>query len=431
MLIEKSLEIRSSKFYQRIHTDNEERFATMEILWGMTGIIIILFIAFLLSKSKKSINFRTVIGALAIQFIFGFIVLKWELGRNFFKGITSIVEQIINTSNDGISFLFGGLLGMEGVGMIFAFQVLPVIIFFSSLISVLFYIGVMQVLTKAIGGFLSLILKTTKPESLSAAANIFVGLTEAPLVVKPYLEKMTKSELFAVMTGGAASVSGTVLVGYSLLGVPLDYLLAAAFMAAPAGLLIAKMLVPETEVQEEQLIKIDAEKDAQNIVDAASNGAIVGLKLALNIGALLLAFISLIALVNLGLDWVSGLFGFEAITIEQILGYVMAPLAFIIGVPWDEAVQAGSFIGQKFVLNEFVAFSNFGAEIEHFSDKTVAVITFALCGFANLASMGMLIGGIGGLAPSRKNDLVRLAFLAIIGGTLANLLSAAIAGMLI
>ncbi len=403
----------------------------MEIIWGITGILVILIIAFLLSKSKRNINYRTVFGALVLQFLFGFIVLKWELGRSFFRKITSIVEQIINTSNEGINFLFGGVLGLEGIGTVFAFQVLPVIIFFSSLISVLFYIGVMQILTRAIGGFLAFMLKTTKQESLSAAANIFVGVTEAPLVVKPYLEKMTKSELFAVMTGGTASVSGTVLVGYSLLGVPLDYLLAAAFMAAPAGLLIAKILVPETETTEEQAIIAESEKEAKNIVDAASNGALIGLKLALNIGALLLAFISLIALVNLGLEWISGWFGFEAVTIEQILGYAMAPLAFLIGVPWDEAIQAGSFIGQKFVLNEFVAFSNFGAEINHFSDKTVAVITFALCGFANLASMGMLIGGIGGLAPSRKNDLVRFAFLAIIGGTLANLLSAAIAGLLI
>ncbi len=403
----------------------------MEIIWGITGILVILIIAFLLSKSKRNINYRTVFGALVLQFLFGFIVLKWELGRSFFRKITSIVEQIINTSNEGINFLFGGVLGLEGIGTVFAFQVLPVIIFFSSLISVLFYIGVMQILTRAIGGFLAFMLKTTKQESLSAAANIFVGVTEAPLVVKPYLEKMTKSELFAVMTGGTASVSGTVLVGYSLLGVPLDYLLAAAFMAAPAGLLIAKILVPETETTEEQAIIAESEKEAKNIVDAASNGALIGLKLALNIGALLLAFISLIALVNLGLEWISGWFGFEAVTIEQILGYAMAPLAFLIGVPWDEAIQAGSFIGQKFVLNEFVAFSNFGAEINHFSDKTVAVITFALCGFANLASMGMLIGGIGGLASSRKNDLVRFAFLAIIGGTLANLLSAAIAGLLI
>lgn len=404
----------------------------MQIIWGIFGILTILLIAFLLSKHKKAINLRTIIGALAIQFTFGFVVLKWDTGKEIFGKITSIVQKIIDSSNDGIQFLFGGVLGAEGIGFVFAFQVLTVIIFFSSLISVLFYIGVMQFLTKIIGGSLSKLLGTTKPESMSAAANIFVGLTEAPLVIKPYLEKMTKSELFAVMTGGAASVSGSVLIGYSLLGIPLEYLIAAAFMAAPAGLLIAKILIPETEIQtEHQAITIEKDTETVNIIDAAAKGALVGLKLALNIGALLLAFISLIALINLGLDWISGLFGFEPITLEQILGVIFAPLAFVIGVPWDEALRAGSFIGQKFVLNEFVAYSSFSADIETFSEKTIAVISFALCGFANLGAMAMLLGGIGGLAPSRREDLARFGFLAIIGGTLANLLSAAIAGMLV
>lgn len=404
----------------------------MQILWGILGILVILGIAFLLSTNKKAINLRTVAGALILQIIFGFIVLKWETGKEIFNWITNLVQSIIDTSNEGIQFLFGGVLAGEGVAFVFAFQVLTVIIFFSSLISVLFYLGVMQFITKLVGGFLSAMLKTTKPESMSAAANIFIGITEAPLVVKPYLEKMSKSELFAVMTGGAASVSGSVLVGYSLLGVPLEYLIAAAFMAAPAGLLMAKMLVPETEVRTEaQVIKFAKDTETVNIIDAASKGAATGLQMALNIGALLLAFISLIALVNLGLGWVGGLFGFENITLEGILGVILAPLAFIIGVPWDEALQAGSYIGQKFVLNEFVAYSSFAQDIDTFSDKTVAIISFALCGFANLAAIGMLIGGIGGLAPSRREDLARYSFLAIIGGTLANLLSAAIAGMLL
>lgn len=404
----------------------------MQILWGVFGIFVILLIAFLLSHSKRSIQWRTIGGALAIQFFFGFIVLKWETGKEIFQWITDVVQSIIDTSSEGIGFLFGGMFGVEGIGMIFAFQVLTVIIFFSSLISVLFYIGVMQLLTRMVGGFLAKILKTTKPESMSAAANIFVGLTEAPLVIKPFLEKMTKSELFAVMTGGAASVSGSVLVGYSLLGVPLEYLIAAAFMAAPAGLLIAKMLVPETEVMaEEQAITFEKDTETVNIVDAAAKGALVGLQLALNIGALLLAFISLIALVNLGLDWIGSIFGFENITLEKILGVLLSPLAFIIGVPWDEAMKAGSYIGQKFALNEFVAYSSFSEDISSLSDKTVAIVSFALCGFANLGAMAMLLGGIGGLAPSRRGDLAKYGFLAIIGGTLANLLSAAIAGMLL
>ncbi|MFC4025570.1 NupC/NupG family nucleoside CNT transporter [Oceanobacillus longus] len=404
----------------------------MHILWGMLGIVVILGIAFLISTNKKAINARTVIGALLLQITFGFIVLKWETGSQILGWITIFVQSIIDTSNEGIQFIFGGVLAGEGVQFVFAFQVLTVIIFFSSLISVLFYLGIMQFITKAVGGFLAKMLKTSQPESMSAAANIFIGITEAPLVVKPYLEKMSKSELFAVMTGGAASVSGSVLVGYSLLGVPLDYLIAAAFMAAPAGLLMAKMLLPETETQiENEVIKLERDKDTVNIIDAASKGASIGLKIALNIGALILAFISLIALVNLGLEWIGGIVGFDNLTLERILGFLLAPLAFVIGVPWDEALQAGSYIGQKFVLNEFVAYSTFAQDIDTLSNKTVAIISFALCGFANLGAIGMLIGGIGGLAPSRREFLARYSFLAIIGGTLANLLSAAIAGMLL
>lgn len=404
----------------------------MQILWGLFGITIILLIAFLLSNNRKKIKLRTIASALAIQILFGFIVLKWEFGKSVFQKVTAIIQAIIDSSGEGIEFVFGGLFSAEGIGLVFAFQVLTVIIFFSSLISVLFYLGVMQGLTILVGGFLSRILGTSHAESMSAAANIFVGLTEAPLVIKPYIEKMTKSELFAVMTGGAASVSGSVLVGYSLLGVPLEYLIAAAFMAAPAGLLMAKMLMPETEpVEAIQKVKMERDQSSVNVVDAAANGALVGLQLALNIGALLLAFISLIALVNLLLGWGTGFIGMEPITLEKIFGLILAPLAFVIGVPWDEAVLAGSFIGQKFVLNEFVAYSSFAPEIENLSDKTVAIVSFALCGFANLGAMAMLLGGIGGLAPSRKPDLAKYGFLAIIGGTLANLLSAAIAGMML
>lgn len=402
----------------------------MQILWGLFGIFVILGIAVLASRNRKAINIRTVLGALIIQIGFAFAVLKWETGRLVFQKITAFVQTIIDSSNEGIQFLFGGVLSEDAV--IFAFQVLTVVIFFSSLISVLYYLGVMQFLIKIIGGFLSRILKTTRPESMSAAANIFVGLTEAPLVIKPYLEKLSKSELFAVMTGGTASVSGSVLVGYSLMGIPLEYLLAACFMAAPAGLLIAKILVPETEVKRvEQDIQIEKDIDTINVIDAAAKGASVGLNIALQIGAMLLAFISLIALINLGLSWIGGWFGVESLTLETILGYLFAPLAFVIGVPWEEAVLAGSFIGQKFVINEFVAYSSFAPEISSLSDKTVAVVSFALCGFANLAAVAILLGGLGGLAPKRRPDIAQFGLLAVIGGTLANLLSAAIAGMLL
>jgi concentrative nucleoside transporter, CNT family len=290
----------------------------------------------------------------------------------------------------------------------------------------------MQFATKIIGGFLAKLLQTSETESMSAAANIFLGPTEAPLVVKPHIEKMTKSELFAVMVGGMACVSGAVLGGYAMLGVPLDYLLAAAFMGAPAGLLFAKIIVPQTEQpQPKEAIQMVKDEESRNVIDAASRGAMDGLKIAVGVGALLLAFISLIFFLNTIIGAIGGIFGAESLTLEQILGYLFFPLALLIGVPWEEALQAASFIGQKFVLNEFVAYTSFAPEIANLSPKSVAMISFALCGFANLAAMAMLIGGLGGMAPSRRQDIAELGFRAIIAATLANLLSATIAGMLI
>ncbi|WP_085992943.1 NupC/NupG family nucleoside CNT transporter [Oceanobacillus senegalensis] len=396
----------------------------MNILWGIFGIFVVLGIAFLFSSQKKAIKLRTVYGGLAIQIIFAFIVLKWETGKEALQWFTLRVQDIINYANEGISFLFGSLADSDQFGSIFAFHVLPVIIFFSSLISVLYYLGIMQWFIKIIGGGLAKLLGTSKTESMSAAANIFVGQTEAPLVVRPFLDKMTQSELFAVMTGGLASVAGSVLIGYSLLGVPLEYLLAASFMAAPAGLIMAKVMMPETEeskVSDE--IKLEKDEETVNVIDAAAKGASDGLKLALNVGAMLLAFIALIALIN----GVLGIFG--GITLEQILGYVFAPIAFAVGVPWEEAIQAGSYIGQKLVLNEFVAYASFAPEIEVLSEKTVLVVSFALCGFANLSSMAILLGGLGGLAPSRRSDIARLGLKAVAAGMLASLLSASVAGM--
>ncbi|MGG0668458.1 NupC/NupG family nucleoside CNT transporter [Sporosarcina koreensis] len=404
----------------------------MQYIWGICGIIGILVIAWALSTARKSINLRTVFGALAIQLIFGFAVLKWEFGRKILEKISGIVQKVIDSSNEGIQFLFGGVLGAEGVGFTFAFQVLPIIIFFASLISVLYYLGIMQFLTKIVGGLLAKALKTSETESMSAAANIFLGPTEAPLVVKPYIEKMTRSELFAVMVGGMACVSGAVLGGYAMLGVPIEYLLAAAFMGAPAGLLFAKILVPQTEkLNTTENVQMVKDTESRNVIDAASRGAMDGLKIAVGVGAMLIAFISLIYLVNLITGAIGGVFGFESLTLEKILGFLLSPLAFLIGVPWDEALQAGSFIGQKFVLNEFVAYTSFANEIANLSPKTVAIISFALCGFANLAALAMLIGGLGGMAPSRRKDIADMGMRAIIGGTLANLMSAAIAGMLI
>ena len=402
----------------------------MNILWGFLGIIVIFIIAFSLSSNRKSINWRTILAGLAIQLIFAFIVLKWELGRKVLLGISNAVQDLISYANEGISFVFGPLADTNFTGgMVFALSVLTIIIFFSSLISVLYFLGIKQLVIKILGGGLSKVLGTSKAESVNAAANIFVGQTEAPLVIRPFLSKMTKSEIFAVMTGGLASVSGSVLVGYSLLGVPLEYLIAASFMAAPAGLVLAKLMIPQTEDVDDSNFTLEKDSDSVNVIDAAARGASDGMKLAVNVGAMLLAFIALIALINRIIGGIGSIFGAEGITLEGILGYIFSPLAFAIGVPWDEAVKAGSFIGQKLVLNEFVAYSNFAPEIPSLSEKTVMIISFALCGFANLSSMAILIGGLGAMAPNKRPIIANLAVKAVIAGTLASLLSASIAGM--
>ncbi|MBD8014647.1 NupC/NupG family nucleoside CNT transporter [Microbacterium sp. APC 3898] len=403
----------------------------MNLLWGIFGVFIVLGIAFLLSSGKKSIKPRTILGGLAIQITFAFMVLEWDFGRKMLLGLSNLVQNVINYAGEGIAFVFGPAADTEGFGFVFAFQVLTIIIFFSSLISVLYYLGIMQIIIKLLGGALSKLLGTSKAESISAAANIFVGQTEAPLVVRPFIAGMTKSELFAVMTGGLASVAGSTLAGYALLGVPLEYLLAASFMAAPAGLIMAKMMMPETEEVEEKDFVMEKDQTSVNVVDAAARGASDGLQLALNVGAMLLAFIALIALLNGVLGGISGIFGFEGLTIQAILGVIFAPLAWAIGVPWAEAVQAGSFIGQKLVLNEFVAYTAFAPEIADLSPKTVIVVSFALCGFANLSSLAILLGGLGAMAPSRRPDIARLGIRAVAAGMLASLLSAAIAGMFV
>ena len=401
----------------------------MNILWGLIGITVVLGIAFAFSTNRKSINWRTIFAGLGIQLLFAFIVLKWDKGREALEWLSNGVQKVVGYAFEGVNFVFGGLANADTVGFVFAMNVLTIIVFFSALISVLYYLGIMQFVIKIIGGFLSKILGTSKAESVNAAANIFVGQTEAPLVIRPFLKTMTKSQLFAVMTGGLASVSGSVLVGYSLLGVPLEYLLAASFMAAPAGLILAKLMIPETEEVDEANFQMEKDTESANVIDAAAKGAADGMGLAFNVGAMLLAFIALIALINGILTGVGGWFGLENVTLENILGYVFAPLAFVIGVPWEEAVKAGSFIGQKLVLNEFVAYSNFGPVIDTLSDKTGIIISFALCGFANLSSMAILIGGLGSMAPTKRPIIAKLAVKAVIAGTLASLLSAAIAGM--
>jgi concentrative nucleoside transporter, CNT family len=403
----------------------------LNLLWGLFGIVVVLGIAFLLSNAKRSINYRTILVGLAIQVSFAFIVLEWETGRKGLIWLSAKVQNVIDYAGEGIGFLFGPVADTQNFGFVFAFQVLSIIVFFSSLISVLYYLGIMQLIIRLIGGGLSKLLGTSRAESVSAAANIFVGQTEAPLVVRPFLANMTKSELFAVMTGGLASIAGSVLAGYALLGVPLEYLLAASFMAAPAGLIMAKMMIPEREESAVTEFKMEKDSDSVNVIDAAARGAGDGLKLALNVGAMLLAFIALIAMLNGLLGWIGGWFGYGSITLEGILGVLFSPLAFAIGVPWSEAVTAGGFIGQKLVLNEFVAYANFAPQIPELMPKTVIIISFALCGFANLSSLAILLGGLGQMAPSRRPDIARLGIRAVAAGMLASLLSAAIAGMFI
>ena len=398
------------------------------ILNCIIGIIFVFLVAFLISNNKKKINWKTVIIGFLIQFIFAFAALKWSVGKYILSRISLGVQSVIDYAKEGISFIFGSL---SNDGSIFAVNVLGVIIFISALVSVLYYLGVMQFVIKLIGGGLSKLLGTSKLETISSAANIFLGQTEAPLLIKPYVEKLTESELFTVMVGGLASVSGSILVGYSLLGIPIEYLVSASFMSAPAGLIISKIIIPEireAKVNEEiEMVK----DDSSNIVDAASKGAIDGLGLVLNIAAILLAFVALIALVNGIIGLIGGLFGIDNLSLQSILGYIFAPIATIIGVPMKESVIAGSLIGQKIILNEFVAFTSLSEIISTLSPKTIAIVTFSLCGFANISSIAILIGGIGGMAPSRKHDIARLGWKAVLGGTLANLLSATIAGFLL
>ncbi len=420
---------------------------------SLVGMVVLLLIAVLLSDNRKAINLRTVGGAFAIQFLLGAFVLYVPVGRDVLYGMSQAVANVIAYGNDGINFLFGGLTSDKmfevfgGGGFVFALRVLPVIVFFSALISVLYYLGVMQIVINILGGGLRKVLGTSHAESMSATANIFVGQTEAPLVVRPFIPKMTQSELFAVMCGGLASVAGGVLAGYASMGVPLEYLIAASFMAAPGGLLFAKIIKPETEQPIEQLAGNEDEsvEKPANVIDAAAAGASSGMQLALNVGAMLLAFIGLIALINGMLGGIGGWFGMPELTLELILGYIFAPLAYLIGVPWGEAQVAGSFIGQKIVVNEFVAYLNFAPYLKDVADggmlvaqtgaamseKTKAIISFALCGFANLSSVAILLGGLGGLAPSRRAEIARFGMKAVAAGTLSNLMSATIAGLFI
>ena len=374
---------------------------------------------------------RTVGGAFAIQVTFAVFVLATRWGKSSLKWLTDRVEDLVGAGNEGIMFVFGGLSDPgASLGFVFAFRVLPVIIFFSSLIAVLYHLRVMQIIILVVGGGLRKVLGTSRAESFSAAANIFVGQTEAPLVIRPYLSRMTTSELFAVMVGGLASIAGSVLVGYSQMGARMDHLIAACFMAAPGGLLFAKLLLPETSEPDSSRVELaEGEEKPANVIDAAALGASSGLKLALNVGAMLLAFIGLIAVVNLLLGGVGSWFGDDSFSLQKVLGWVFAPVAYLIGVSGGDIQTAGSLIGQKLILNEFVAFGEFQGLKEEMTARTQGIVTFALCGFANLSSIAILLGGLGVMAPSRRQEIARLGLKALFAATLANLMSAALAGI--
>ncbi|WP_407309715.1 NupC/NupG family nucleoside CNT transporter [Pseudomonas sp. nanlin1] len=417
---------------------------------SLVGIAVLILVALALSRHRRAIKWRTVGGAFAIQVLIGAFALYVPWGQATLQALANGVSSLQGYANKGIEFLFGGLGSAQMFevfgdgGFVFAIKVLPVIVFFGSFISVMYYIGVMGWIIRIIGGTLRLLLGTSRVESMVVTSAIFVGQSEVPLVVRPFIASLTRSELFAVMVGGFAAVAGSVLLGYAGLGVELKYLIAACFMAAPGALLMAKLMEPETEaVREASSLQVldDHERRPANLIDAAAEGAQAGLRLAVAVGTMLLAFIALIALLNGLLGWLGGWVGYPQLTLQLILGYLLAPVAWLIGVPWSEAVLAGGFIGQKLVLNEFVAYADLGhyltaakaaqAGVPLLSQHTQVIVTFALCGFANLSSIAIQLAGLSGIAPQRRHELAKLGLRAMIGGTLSNLMSAAIVGFFI
>lgn len=405
----------------------------MNRLIGLLGIIIIIGIAYLLSENKKKINWKLVAVGLGLQILFALIILKIPFGKTSFQFASRIVTKILDFTSEGTVFLFGNLTDVNTFGSIFALNVLPTIIFFSSLMGILYYLGIMQAVVKFIARIISKLLGTSGAETLSAVGNIFLGQTEAPLLVKPYINKMTKSELTAIMIGGMATVAGGVMAGYISMGVDAGHLLAGSIMAAPAGLILAKILVPEVDEPEtKNTTNISVEKTASNVVEAAANGASEGLFLALNVAAMLLAFVALIALLNYIIGFIGGFLGFPSLSLQWILGKIFSPLAFVMGIPVKDISIAGSLLGEKIMINEFVAYSSLSNYIteEILQEKTILILTYALCGFANISSIAIQIGGIGGIAPERKSTIAKLGLKSLIGGALATCLTGTIAGIL-
>ncbi|MBN9662206.1 MAG: NupC/NupG family nucleoside CNT transporter [Acidobacteria bacterium] len=405
----------------------------MDRFTGLLGLTAILALCYLISTDRKAIKPRLLLWGLGLQFTFAFLVLKTDVGK-IFQAASVAVNALLEYAEQGSNFLFGPLGIKSGpFGVVFAFQVLPIVIFIASLFSILYYFGVMQVVIKAMAWAMHRVMRCSGAESTNVAASIFMGQTEAPLTIRPFLANLTPSELFTVMTCGMAHVSGAVMAAYvKIAGVDIKHLLTAVIMTAPATLLLAKMLVPETGHPEtEGDVKVEIEKPGVNVIDAAARGAGDGLQLALNIGGMLIAFISLIALVNGGMSWLHSIAGWIPESLQKLFGIIFAPIAWLLGVSWKDAASVGDMLGTRMVLNEFIAFLRLGELKSTLDPRSFVIATFALCGFANFSSIAIQIGGIGALAPSRKSDLARMGLKAMMAGTLANFMSACIAGVLL
>lgn len=402
-------------------------------LIGLLGIAVILGLAVLISGNRRAINLRIVGAALALQAAVAAFVVYTSFGQSVIGAMSAAVLNVMGYSKEGIEFVFGGLATEPGVWS-FAINVLPMIVFFSALMSVLYHLHIMQLVVKAVGGALRWVIGTKAIESLNAAANIFIGQTEAPLVVRPYLKTLTEAQLFAVMVSGVASIAGTVMLAYVQMGAELKYLLAASFMAAPGGLLMAKIIMPdevdESATDDDAHLKLGASPH-ENVILAAAVGSADGVRLAVNIGAMLVAFVALIALFNGIVGGLAGMVGIEGLTLEKILGWMFSPLMYLLSIPWSEAQAAGALFGEKIILNEFVAFSHLNETLAGMSGRTKAIVTFSLCGFANLSSIAILLGGLGSLVPEKKELIARFGLKAVAAGSLSNLMSAAMAGLLL
>ncbi|WGV24565.1 NupC/NupG family nucleoside CNT transporter [Halotia branconii] len=402
----------------------------MERAISALGILIFIAISYALSVRRDAVRWRTVAWGLGLEFVLALAILKTPWGLNVFKSLGDIVSNFLAFSDVGAKFVFGENFKEH----LFAFQVLPTIIFFSAFISVLYYYGILQRIVNVFAWVMMKTMKTSGSESLSCAGNIFLGPTESALMVKPYVAKMTQSELHAVMTGGFSTIAGGVLGAYLSFGIPAEHLIAAFFMTAPTSLIVSKLLYPETEVsQTVGKAKMDTETSYINVIDAATAGAIDGVKLAVNVGVMIIAFLGLLAAVNALLGWLGTRVGLQQLSLQWILSFIMAPVAFFMGVPWADCREIGALLGTKTILNEFIAFLDLKQLIESgkISQRAVIIATYALCNFANIGSIGITIGGITGMAPNRQHDLARMGVRAMIGGLLAGFITACIAGVLI